>query len=56
MPGRLKTAEHTLMLGLYSEQLNMGADETELNTGTSPERLKPSHHALYVQTAVSQSV
>lgn len=28
---------------LYSEQLNVGAAEMELNTGTSPERLKPSH-------------
>lgn len=41
------------MLGLYSEQLNVGADETELNTGTSPERLKPPHQALYIHSTIS---
>lgn len=44
------------MLRLYSEQLNVGADETELNTGTSPERLKPSHQALYIHTTISVRV
>lgn len=41
------------MLGIYSEQLNVGADEIELNTGTSPERLKPPHQALYIHTTIS---
>lgn len=41
------------MLALYCEQLNVGADETELNTGTSPERLKPPHQALYNHTTIS---
>lgn len=41
------------MLGIYSEQLNVGADETELNTGTSLERLKPPHRALYIHTTIS---
>lgn len=41
------------MPAIYSEQLNVGADETELNTGMSPERLKPSHQALYIHTTIS---